>query len=127
MSMLRIQSHERLGPLDVTVHRPGGEDIDFALSSGHTEHSIDVEDGLYAVVARRPNGEQLRQTVTVAGETVQVRLGEQVPPTPNEFMAAETERGQIRPAPTYKARIGLSPGILLAGAAGRGLANAVSG
>lgn len=126
MNALSIVSHEGLGPLDVTIQGPAGADIDFALSSGRTRHSVEVPAGLYAIIARRPNGEQLRRTVEIAGQDVVVTLADQIPPTPNEFMAAETNRGQIRATARAASRKGLPYGPLLTGAAARGLANTVS-
>ncbi|HYE45616.1 MAG TPA: hypothetical protein VEA44_07565 [Caulobacter sp.] len=126
MSRLSILSHMDLGPLDVSIQGAAGEDVEFALSSGRTQHQVTLKRGQYAIVARRPNGELLRRTVTLGPQDVTVNLADQVPPTPNEFMAMETERGQIRPAGLPKRGPAEQPGAVLAGAAGRILANTIT-
>jgi hypothetical protein len=99
MTQLTVRSSAAMGPLEVTVHPPDGDPVEYALSSSKTAHSITVSAGRYAIVARRPNGSRLRQSVSISDKDETVELSEKVPPTTNEFMAPEVFRGQITREP----------------------------
>lgn len=95
MSTLRVTSAGQMGPLEVSVYGPQGETFEFLLSSGATEHSLDVSPGRYAVVARRPSGARLRESVEVEPQGATVDLVSLVGSSPNEFMVSETMRGSV--------------------------------
>lgn len=123
MSSLTIQSDPSLGPLDVSIYPPSGDPIDFTLSSGQLQASVPAEAGRYAIVARRPNGARIIQNTVVGEKDETVFIKPEVGPSPNEFMTAETFRGQIRQDPA------LDPSLpwraALAGSAGAALRSAV--
>jgi hypothetical protein len=55
-----------------------------------------VPPGRYAVIARRPNGARLYRSVIVKDSTgAALSFSDQLPPSPNEFMQAETNRGEV--------------------------------
>ena len=95
MTQLTVMSSDQMGPLEVSVYGPADETFEFVLSSGKTEHSVPVNPGLYAVVARRPSGARLRQSVEVKDLDATVYLFQLVGSSPNEFMWNETLRGSV--------------------------------
>jgi hypothetical protein len=125
MTQLTVRSSAAMGPLEVTVYPPDGDPVEFALSSSKTAHSITAAAGRYAIVARRPNGSRLRQSVSISDKDETVELSAKVPATTNEFMAPEFLRGQITREPQEPQAHWL-PGTAelrprLAGAAGHAL------
>ena len=59
--------------------------------------------GRYAVIARRPNGDRLCKSVTVAyGASAKVDFSANLPPSPNEFMSQEASRGEVAAGPALK-------------------------
>lgn len=109
---LTVRGAAALGPLSVEVVPEGGDPIEFALSSNHDAHEMSVGPGRYAIIARRPNGTRLRRSVVLeAGEQLSVNLADGLPPSPNEFMWRETERGDVAPGAIVK-KIGRPRGVL---------------
>lgn len=105
-----------LGPLSVEVIPETGDSMEeFALSSLDHTHVISVPPGRYAVMARRPNGNRLLQSVVVKqGAPARVSFAESLMPSPNEFLQEETGRGEIASAsaPSKGGRpVGLLRGI----------------
>lgn len=112
--LITCASPQPLGPLSVEIIPENGDNIEeFALSSGHQSQEVLVPAGRYAVIARRPNGERLYRSVTVAhGTPATVDLAADLPASPNEFMSPETSRGEIAPGPAVKkGRLGLIQGF----------------
>lgn len=93
-----------LGPLSVEIVPETGDSLDeFALSSGHQSQEVMVPLGRYAVIARRPNGDRLCKSVTVAyGASAKVDFSANLPPSPNEFMSQEASRGEVAAGPALK-------------------------
>jgi hypothetical protein len=126
-----------LGPLSVEVLSRDGDTVaDFALSSSRSTHGVKVGPGHYTVIARRPNGERLRQSVTVGQQRKTVFLESEIGGSPNEYLAAETLRGEVRRNPvlasfssvgfeTYSEGDPLVPRGILAGTANTILRSAV--
>lgn len=122
MSQLKVLSTPQMGPLEVSVYGPKDETFEFVLSSGATQQSLTVNPGRYAVVARRPSGARLRQSVEVDDAGATVHLSDLVGGSPNEFMHHETMRGNVtrdRAAPAaapWRSRLGGVSETLLRGA-----------
>jgi kumamolisin len=119
MTQLTVRSSAAMGPLEVTVYPPTGDPSEFVLSSSNTAKSIAAASGRYAIVARRPNGSRLRQSVSISDKDATVELSEEVPATTNEFMTPEVLRGQVVPEEPQEPQEPQTPRrAALAGAAG---------
>jgi hypothetical protein len=91
-----VGSRGAVGPLSVEVYSQEGETVaDFALSSSRSKHTIKAEAGHYTVIARRPNGEKLRKSVTIDKRGTTVFLDREIGGSPNEFLGSETLRGEV--------------------------------
>jgi hypothetical protein len=122
MTKLKVTSTAQMGPLEVSVYGPEGEAFEFVLSSGATERNLDVPRGRYAVVARRPNGARLTESVVVKTQGATVNLASLVGSSPNEFMKTETMRGSVTrdkaasPEGPWRSRLGGIAETVLRGA-----------
>jgi hypothetical protein len=92
---LTVQAGGRssLGPMTVEIVQEGGDSIEFVLTSSQSKHQLMLPAGRYAIMARRPNGERLRRSVTLTASPQVVTLSDE--PSPNEFMQPETSRGEV--------------------------------
>lgn len=125
MTRLTISSSPAMGPLDVTVYSNEAEALEFTLSSGDTQWSQEVAPGANTVVARRPDGTKLIQTLQVGEGDNVVDLSNLIPPSPNEFMQDEAARGLVSAAtPAASPRSVSEWALPLGGSLNRALANA---
>lgn len=95
MTQLTVTSTRSMGPLEVTVYPPVGEPIEFVLSAGTTQTTVQVLPGRYTIVARRPNGTRLRRATVVGIEGAIVTLASEISPALNDFMQPEVDRGEL--------------------------------
>lgn len=125
MASIDISAFE-LGPLSLEVRDERGQKIGRPafLSSGNRSTVIeDVAPGTYTVIATRPSGDQITQTVVVRGGRAEARLTPDGP-SPHEFMSEATSRGMLMSSnlPTFTLATAVGPFVRLAGAAGQNLA-----
>ncbi len=83
-----------LGGMTVEAIGDDGSSESFVLTANRPRHEMSATPGRYAIVARRTNGERIVASVAVKGAT-KVRLADHVAGSPNEFMLAETMRGDV--------------------------------
>jgi hypothetical protein len=88
----------RLGPFNVEVIPESGDAIEFALTSSHDRHELDVRPGQYAIIARRTNGEYFHQSVRIeAGTPATLQLSEAKSQVVNRRASPQPATANISP------------------------------